>query len=84
MNVRDIFKRQPTQRDIPLEAKRAEVRKTIMELVSVASEIDGVLVLYLHDGKINVVQGGLNDDFEAGVFLCRAEYLINRSGLVDD
>ena len=81
MNLMDIFKRQEKERDLPLELRKAEARKAIMNLLSEASHIDGVLLIYSADDTINTAQGGINDVFEAGVYLNRAQYLINRDGL---
>jgi len=72
----------PPQRDIKLEEKRMEVKHNLMELVAEGNEIDGVLCIFSKHGQIVVMQGGLGDDFEAGVFLRRAEYLVNSQGLI--
>ena len=72
----------PPQRNVQLEAKRAEVKKQIMELVAEGIEIDGMVNIYSSHGKIYVMQAGLEDDFEVGVYLRRAEYLVNSQGLV--
>ena len=53
-----------------------------MEVISEASDIDAFLIEFSSHGIITVMQGGLQDDFEAGVFLRRAEFLINLHGLV--
>jgi len=81
-NVFNYLTGPPPQRDILLEEKKAEVKKRLMEVISEASDIDAFLIEFSSHGIITVMQGGLQDDFEAGVFLRRAEFLINLHGLV--
>lgn len=78
----DFLRQKAYQRDLKSEQRSKDVKQTIIELTADGKNIDGLLAIYLKHGKIVVMQGGLNDDFEAGVMIRRAEYLINRDGLV--
>lgn len=82
MNILDNLRQKAFQRNTSEDERNKAVKQTVMELASEAKDIDGLLVIFLKHGRIAVIEGGLNDDFEANVCIQRAQYLINRDGLV--
>lgn len=82
MGVLDVFRRQTYQRAGGEDHRNKAVKQAIVQLMAEGKDIEGVLMIFLKEGKIYVMEGGLNDDFEAQVLIQRAEYLINRDGLV--
>lgn len=82
MGLLDYVRRKSYQRSKTETERATNVRLCLIEMLSEGKEIDGVLVIFLKHGKICVTEGGLQDDFEAQVLIRRAEYLINRDGLI--
>ncbi len=81
MNL-DFLRRQAYQRRSSDDERNRNVRSAIMQLAAEGPGIDGILAIFIKDGKIYVMEGGLQDDFEAQVMMQRAQYLINTHGLV--
>jgi len=82
MGLFDIMRQKAYQRNISEGERKKAVKQTIMGIASEGKAIDGLLVIYVTQGRIAVMEGGLSDDFEANVMIQRAQYLINRDGLV--
>ena len=81
MSLMDLFKRQAQDRLLPIDKRKAEAKKALMNLLSDATDVDGILLIYSANNTIYVSQGGINDVFELGVYISRAQYLVNRDGL---
>jgi len=81
MDINKIFWNKSKQRDISSDQKRAEVKKSLINIMALASKIDAHLIIYSSEGALWVAGAGLEDDFEGLAFLRRAEYLINREGI---
>lgn len=83
MGLLDSMRQKSYQRRQMMSKEVAkDIKETFMQLASEGEGIEGMLVIFMKHGKINVMEGGLHDDFEAQVFIQRAQYLINRDGLV--
>jgi len=85
MNVKGLFStfsRHAFQRKIANSERNKMVRLAIVQLTSEGPEIEGILAIFIKSGRIYVMEGGIQDDFEAQVLLQRAQYLINSQGLV--
>lgn len=78
----DTFKRKAFQRKAADVERNKNVRLAIVQLSSEGPEIDGILAIFIKNGRIYVMEGGLQDDFEAQVLVQRAQYLINNQGLI--
>jgi len=81
MGWTDLFQRKDSKNGATDEVMRAQAKRVMFELLSLGSQIDGIIVVVSIDRVPRVMAGGIDDPYQAMGILDHAKYEISRKGL---